>query len=160
MTQHKDQLIEDALALLKDAVRVEPFQTQNTLPPAQFSSTETNVVVATHPNGSVVAPSSVVIVSIDDSEPPNAAPPEVENQGASSSKETEHPHADLVEQTLSLMQTTAEQQKIAVSPAEGLPPRLPSPKKLAGYGKSNHQKSARDLYSDPKPISARPRGVL
>lgn len=111
---HQDQLIEDALALLQDAVQKQPVD-ENILPPTRFGSVETNVVVTTqHPNGhrSVVASSSVAIVTGHE---PEQHPASLPLSGGDKDREdtvadpTGHLQIDLVERTLSIMRTASEE---------------------------------------------------
>jgi len=135
--KHQDQLIEDALALLQDAVRKEPLDVKHTLPHARFDSVETNVLVTTqHPDGhrSVVATSSVEIVTTLNTEQHPATPPSPgvgdEDREATASQPTEHSQIDLVERTLSIMRIASEEPTIASSPpVTERAAKLPSPKR-------------------------------
>ena len=75
--KHKDPLVEDAVALLQDAARHGQVD-KNTLPPAPFTSVETNVVVATQfPDGhrSVIAASSLGIMAAPEPQQRQTNPP-------------------------------------------------------------------------------------
>ena len=136
-TKHQDQLIEDALALLQDAIRKEPLDVKHILPPTRFNSVETNVLVTTqHSDGhrSVVASSSVAIVAGHQPEQHQASrssTPQLEHQHQepSAPEPTEHSRVDLVERTLCIMRSVSEEPTTEFSSSiTELAAKLPSPK--------------------------------
>lgn len=134
--KHQDQLIEDALALLHDAVRKESLDVKHIVPSTRFNSVETNVLVTTqHPDGhrSVVASSSVAIVTghqLEQHPASRSSIPPLEHQHQEPSPEpTEHSRVDLVERTLSIMRSVSEEPTTEFSSSiTGLAATLPSPK--------------------------------
>jgi hypothetical protein len=115
--KHQDRLIENALALLQEAVRKEPFDVKDFLPPAQFGSAETNVVVTKRePDGytSVVAASSVAIVVGHEPEQQRASPPSPDLEHQPEEAAAPEP-TDIVERTLSIMRAASEELKAASS---------------------------------------------
>lgn len=134
--KHKDPLVEDAVALLQDAARHGQVD-KNTLPPAPFTSVETNVVVATHfPDGhrSVIAASSLGIMAapVAQQRQPNPPPSTIQplTMGASGLERTEQTQADLVDEMLSMMRAVSEEQRAVQPPREHQPAAKPAIKKV------------------------------
>jgi hypothetical protein len=120
-SQHQDGMVEEALALLHDAVRKEPFVTKDSRTPAHSETVATNVVVASeYPDGhrSVLAASSVAIVTGHEPDRHQGTPPspvKEQSEANIASEPTQHPQPDLVEEALSMMRAVSEVPETASS---------------------------------------------
>lgn len=132
----QDRLIEDALALLQEAVRKEPFDVKNMSPHAQLESVATKVVVATeYPDGhrSVVAASSsssIMTGHEPDQHQGTSRSPTIEHQNEEVMAPEPSGHSQaLVDQTLSMMRIASEELKTASSAsATTASAKMPDPK--------------------------------
>lgn len=135
-SQRQDGLIDEALALLHDAVRKQPFVGKNSLTPAHSETVATNVIVTTeYPDGhrSVLAASSVAVVTGHEPDRHQGPPPSpvIEHQSEANiaPEPTQNSQLDLVEQTLSMMRPVSElHERASSSPVMEPATKLADPK--------------------------------